>query len=56
MLQLLKHMAAGTRGAEGAAAPPATGPGLRFSLCPSIIPNIAYLIFVIVLWLIIGLY
>ncbi len=25
-------MAAGTRGAEGAAAPPAAGPGLRFSL------------------------
>jgi len=37
---LLLDMAAGTRGAEGAAAPPATGLGLRFSLCSSIIPNI----------------
>ncbi len=41
----LLDMAAGTRGAEGAAAPPATGLGLRFSLCSSIIP--IYLIFVI---------
>ncbi len=33
----LLHMATGSR---GAAAPPAAGLGLRFSFCPSIIPNI----------------
>ncbi len=38
-----------TRGAEGAATP-LPQDRLKIPLCPSIIPNIAYMIFVIVLW------
>ncbi len=45
--QTCKTFMATGKGAEGAAAPLAAGTGLRFSLCPSIILTIAYLIFVI---------